>query len=67
MRNETYDKLKLIALIVAPVVVFLSTICNVWHIAYAEQICATLSALDVLFGSIVVIAKKHYDDENNSQ
>lgn len=63
MTDKTYDKLKFIALLIAPIVVFISTVCNVWNVAYTEQISATLAAVDVLFGAIVTIAKKRYDEK----
>lgn len=66
MSNITYDRLKFIALLIAPIVVFCTTCCNIWGIPYGEQICATLAAIDVLVGAIVTIAKKKYD-ENNGQ
>lgn len=63
MSNKMYDRLKLIALIITPIIVFISTICNVWNVQYTEQICATLAAIDVLVGAIVAIAKKRYDEK----
>ena len=63
MNNKTYDTLKLIALIAAPVTVFVASLCSAWNIPYAEGICATLAAIDVLLGSIVEILRKNYKGE----
>lgn len=64
MDNKTYDRIKLIALIGAPVIVFLSALCNIWHVPYAAELTATLAAIDTLIGAIVTAAKAKYDAEN---
>lgn len=60
MKNTTYDNLKMIALIVAPIMTFVATILKIWNVPYSTQILATLSALDVLIGSIVAVANDLY-------
>lgn len=60
MSNKTYDNLKLIALILAPVLAFLASLVNIWGLPYGEQIVATLTALDTLIGAVVVAASKAY-------
>lgn len=60
--NRTYDRIKFIALLVAPIVVFLSALCNIWHIPYTAEITATFAALDTLVGAVVTILKKMHDD-----
>ena len=62
MTNKQYDTLKMIALILTPVLAFLASITNIWHVPYAEQIVATLTALDTLIGAVVVVANKQYQD-----
>ena len=62
MTNKEYDTLKMIALILTPVLAFLASLTNIWHFPYAEQIVATLTALDTLIGAVVVIANKQYQD-----
>ena len=64
MTNKQYDTLKMIALILTPVLAFLASLTNIWHVPYAEQIVATLTALDTLIGAVVVIANKQYKGEN---
>ena len=63
MSNKQYDTLKMIALILTPVLAFLASLTNIWHVPYAEQIVATLTALDTLIGAVVVIANKQYQDK----
>lgn len=64
MTNRTYDRLKLIALILAPVAVFIGAICSIWGIPHAEQITATLAAIDTLFGAIIAIISHEYNKPN---
>ena len=61
MSNKAYDILKMISLLIAPIVVFITALVQIWGIPYGAQIVATLGAIDVLFGAIVVIAKKKHD------
>lgn len=61
MSNKTYDTVKNIALIVAPVITFAGAIVSIWNIPYAAEITATLAALDTLTGAIVLVAKKIYE------
>ena len=61
MSNKTYDIIKLIALVAAPVLVFLSALVDIWDVPYAQQITLTLAALDTLIGTLTVILKKNYD------
>lgn len=65
MKNITYDRLKNIALIIAPILTFIATLLKIWDVPYSSQILATLSALDVLIGAIVTIAKELYEKKNN--
>lgn len=65
MKNITYDRLKNIALIIAPVLTFIATLLKIWNVPYSSQILATLSALDVLIGAIVTISKELYEKKNN--
>ena len=58
--GKIYDTLKFLALIVLPIGTFISTVCNIWNIGYAEQIQATFVALDVLVGAFVTISNKMY-------
>lgn len=66
MSNKTYDTLKMIALLIAPVVTFLTAFVDIWNIPFGSQLVATVAAFDVLFGAIVAIAKSRYDKEGES-
>ena len=61
MSSKTYDTLKFIALLIAPIATFLASFVDVWGIPYGRQIVSTVAAIDVLFGAVVTIAKKQYD------
>lgn len=61
MSNRTYDTIKLIALIAVPLVAFIGSVCTIWNVAHAEQITATLTALDTLLGAVVAILSKLYN------
>ena len=65
MSNKQYDTLKMIALILTPVLAFLASLTNIWNVPYAEQIVATLTALDTLFGALVIAANKQYKEKNS--
>lgn len=60
MKNKTYDTLRFISLIIAPICAFFSVLANAWGIPYGDAIAATLTGLDVLFGTIVEIARNIY-------
>ena len=63
MSNKTYDTLKFISQIVAPLIVFVSAILPVWNVPYQVQITATLAALDVFIGAVVSVAHDHWKGE----
>ena len=65
MTNRQYDTLKTIALIITPVLAFLASCVTIWGIPYGEQIVATLTALDTLFGALVIAANKQYKEKNS--
>lgn len=67
MSNKTYDTVKNIALIVAPVITFAGAIVSIWNIPYTAEITATLAALDTLTGAIVLVAKKIYEDKQKGE
>lgn len=67
MKNKTYDIIKAVALLMAPVLVFISALCSIWNIPYCEQITASLAALDTLLGAIVVVAKKLWESKQKAE
>ena len=64
--NRMYDFAKMVALIGAPVVVFLSALCNIWNVPHAAELTATLAAMDTLIGAIVTALKADYDRANKA-
>lgn len=67
MSNKTYDIIKNVALIVAPIITFLGALVSIWNIPFSAEITATLSAIDILAGAIVLVAKKIYDNNQKGE
>lgn len=65
MSNRTYDIIKKIALLIAPAVVFMTALVDIWGIPYGSQIVATLAALDVFVGVAVEILAANYKKTKN--
>ena len=60
MSNKTYDIIKKIALLIAPAVVFMTALVDIWGIPHGSAIVATLAALDVFVGCAVEILAANY-------
>ena len=69
MNNKLYDIIHLISLVGAPTIAFIGSLCVIWNVPHAEQITASLTALDVLIGAYVIALKKGYSNglEDNEQ
>jgi len=67
MNDKTYDIVKTVALICTPVLTFCTALVSIWNIPYSAELTATFSALDILCGAIVVVAKKIYDDKKGGK
>ena len=65
MSNKTYDIIKKVALLIAPAVVFMTALVDIWGIPYGSQIVATLAALDVFVGVAVEILAANYKKTKN--
>ena len=63
MSNKTYDIIKNLALILAPIVTLIMTILQALKIVDNEVGILIASAIDTFLGSIVVVAKKIYDED----
>lgn len=65
MTNKTYDILKYIALIVLPAISTLyATLAGIWGLPYAEQIPATIMAIDTALGILLKLSSdSYYHDE----
>ena len=65
MSNKTYDALKWIALIVLPAVgTFYLVLSGIWGLPYGEQIAGTITAVETLLGSCMMISTKQYNKTN---
>lgn len=63
MSDKMYNRIKNFALIVAPILTFISALLPIWNVPYCDQIIQTCALIDTLCGAIVVVAKKIYDDK----
>lgn len=61
MNDKTYDIIKNTALFAAPIIVLIASLCSIWDVPFAEQITATLAAIDTALGAIVIVAKNIYE------
>lgn len=60
MDSKWYERLRLIAMLIAPIAAFVAVLCNAWDLPFAEPIAMTLTGLDALFGAIVEILRNEY-------
>lgn len=63
MSNKAYDTLKLIALIAAPVSVFVVAVLSAFGVPQTDTVTAILAALDTLLGSLVEIFRRQYEKQ----
>jgi hypothetical protein len=61
-KHETYDMIKLIALLVVPIGTLIAALLNIWGLPYAQQITATAAAIDVFLGTVVKISSDAYKE-----
>ncbi len=67
MPNGTYDVLKKIALIIAPLCTFLAALCEIWGVPHGTEICATLAALDTFLGAVLAISTANYNKQKEEE
>lgn len=67
MDNRTYDIIKLTALVATPLIAFLASLCSIWTVPHAQEITASLTALDTLLGALVVVLAREYNKEVPSE
>lgn len=61
MKNNTYDILKYIALIVLPALaVFYSTLSTIWGLPFHDAIPDTIMAIDLLLGALLKVSTDAY-------
>lgn len=65
MNDKVYNVLKYVSLIVLPAIAtFYLGLSNVWGLPYGEQISATVTLIDTLLGSMLMISTKNYNKQN---
>lgn len=65
MNKKVYDVLKWIAQIVLPALGALyGTLAGIWGLPYGEAVVATIAAVDVFLGAILMIDSKQYFRQN---
>ena len=65
MNKKVYDVLKWIAQIVLPAIAALyATLAGIWHLPYGQAIPATIAAVDVFLGAILMIDSSKYFKQN---
>lgn len=67
MSDRTYDIIKNLALILAPVVTLIIALLQAFDIIDNEIGIAISSAIDTFLGAIVVVAKQIYDNKNKNE
>lgn len=68
MSNKVYDILKYITQIALPAVGTLYfTLAGIWGFPFGEEIIGTITAIDTLLGTLLVISSEKYKAENNSK
>lgn len=64
MSNKTYNTLKWFAQIILPALAtFYYAIAQVWLLPYSHEIVGTISALDLLIGTVIGISSAKYPGE----
>lgn len=66
-KNETYDELRLIALVAAPISVFIIAVCSALNIPKTDTITAILAAVETLLGSLVEISRREYSKKSEGK
>lgn len=61
--NKQYDRVKTVALLVAPAFTLIGAVLNIWDVPYTPQITATLAAIDTFVGVAVATLGKNYTEE----
>lgn len=62
--NKTYDILKKIAFVFAPLATFVGAVCIIWGVPFSEQITATLAALNTFLGALLGKSSKDYHEQS---
>lgn len=64
LKNETYDILKWIAIIVLPALATLyAGLAQIWHFPFEVEIPATIMAIDTFLGILIGVSTNTYNKE----
>lgn len=61
INSETYDKIHLVSLLIAPTAVFISAVLAALNVPYAPVVTAILGALDIFVGTVTKILRDEYN------
>lgn len=61
MSNKTYDRLKIVSMIIGYSVTLILSLIDTWKIPHASEWAATVSALGVFLGSVLIASTKKYN------
>lgn len=66
--NETYDRLKWVALILLPAIEFLwLALGKIWSFPYVVEIGSSIAAVDVFLGKLLGISSENYRQEEGEE
>ena len=66
-QDGIYDKLKIIAWVLAPLITFLAALGEIWGIPHMVEITATLAALDTFLGALLTVSNKAYHNQQKGE
>lgn len=65
LNDKIYDVLKWVALIVLPAIATLYTaLAGIWGLPYAQEIPATITAIDLFIGALLGVSTAQYNKED---
>lgn len=65
LNDKIYDVLKWVALIVLPAIATLYTaLAGIWGLPFAEEIPATITAIDLFIGALLGVSTAQYNKED---
>lgn len=65
LNDKIYDILKWVALVVLPAIATLYTaLAGVWGLPYAQEIPATITAVDLFIGALLGVSTAQYNKED---
>ena len=68
LSNDTYDKLKWIALIFLPALGTLYfALASIWGLPYGEQVVGTITAIDAFLGALLGVSTTNYYKEQEDE